>query len=196
VEREAPLVALSCGLPRHRYLAYPSAVIVLGVAPGLEKLAYAVLSFRRGLTVADPIDCDVVHSTGHSETAPTWRVSRSARVHHLIMGTVFDRDPPAVLALGPPLDPEEPSRSVDSVRTVMLALAMGLRARVVQFETEEDVRLALRAHYGEDVTVGVRGLRKAVRYALASELPTKNRRILLAAASALAGAFQVKNELS
>ena len=112
----------------------------------------------------------------------------------MIMGVVFDRDPPAVLALGPPLDPEEPGRNVDSVRTVLLSLAMGLRARVVSFDTEEDIREALTVHYGDDMTVGARGLGKAVRCSLATALPSKNRRVLLATATALAGAFQIKDQ--
>lgn len=167
---------------------------MLGVAPGLASLAYAVLSFRRGETVAVPVDCDVVHSTGHSETAPIWKISRSARVHHMIMGVVFDRDPPAVLALGPPLDPGEPGRSVEAVHTVLLSLAMGLRARVVSFQTERDVREALSAHYGDEMTIGERGLRKAVRCSLSASLPSKNRRVVLATATALAGAFRVRHE--
>jgi hypothetical protein len=145
--------------------------------------------------VAEPIDCDVVHSTGHGETAPVWKVGKSARVHHMIMGVVFGRDPPAVLALGPPLDPSEPGRSVEAVRTVLLSLALGLRARVVAFDTERDVRDALTDHYGDEMTIGERGLRKAVRCSLASPLPSKNRRVVLATAVALAGAFRVRSEL-
>lgn len=169
-------------------------MIVLGVAPGLAKLAYAVLSFRGG-SAAEPIDCDVLHSTGHSETAPMWKIGKSARVHHMIMGVVLDRHPPAALSIGPPLDPKEPTRHVEPVRSLLMSVAMGLRARVVTFETERDLRRSFSRHYGEDMHVGERGLRRAVRCALASPLPTKDRRVMLATATALAGAFEIRSEL-
>ena len=170
-------------------------MVVLGVVPGLAKLAYAVLSFRTE-SVAVPIDCDVLHATGHSATAPMWKISRSARVHHMIMGVVCNRDPPAALSLGPALDPSEPKNHVEAVRTVLSTMALGLRARCVTFETEKELRRTFSRHYGEDMYIGERGLRMAVRCSLASPLPTKDRRVVLAAAVALAGALQIRSELS
>lgn len=166
---------------------------MLGVAPGLAYLAYSVLSLRGDPPVATLVDCDVVHSTGHVETAPIWALSRSARVHHMIMGVVFDRDPPATVCLGPAVDPEEPERSIEQVRTVLSSLAMGLRARVVSFETEDEVRGVLGESVGMEV--GERGMRKAVRCSLTAPMPTRNRRVLLATAIGLAGAHRVRREL-
>jgi hypothetical protein len=168
-------------------------VVVLGVLPGLAGLAYSMLSFRSVDMSADLVDCDVLRGTGHAETAPIWKVGKSARVHRMVMGVVFERDPPTVLALGPPLNPEEPEGHIEIVRGVLVAMATGLKARIVTFDERKQVQRTLERMYDGRMEVGERGLRKAVRCALTEPLPTVNRRVMLATAVALAGAHEVRS---
>lgn len=170
-------------------------MVVLGVAPGLSSLAYSVVSFRSEILVGDAIDCDVLHGNGQSEAAPVWQVTKAARVHQMIMGVVFDRDPPAALALGPPCDPNEPKRHVKIVEETLAGLAMALGAQVVRYKTEEQVLQALIHAFDGRLDIGERGLRKAVRCSLSEPLPSKNRRIVMATAAAVGAAYEVRSEL-
>ena len=168
-------------------------MIVLGVAPGLRSLAYAVLSFRDGSRAAEVVDADVLKASGQSDEASVWAVTRSARVHALVMGVVFDRDPPALLSLGPPTDLGEPALHVEVVCKALTMLAMAIGARIARFPTEPEVRSALGSMYEQEV--GPRSLRKAVQCSLLGRLPTTNRRVLVATATAIAGAYQARTEL-
>lgn len=167
-------------------------MIALGVSPGLAACAYSVLSFPGPELRARPVDTDVLHGTGHSETALAWQISRSTRVHSLVMGVVLERQPPGIVAFGPPLDPKEPVKHADAVVAVLSDLGRLFGARLVHFTDEEEMREELTSALG--VRVGERGVRKAVSDLLIGQLPSSNRRVVIATAVALAGVWRVRGQ--
>lgn len=163
------------------------------MVPGLAALAYSVLSFRPHELRADPVDCGVLRARGHSDSADQWCIGRSTRVHRLIMGVVFERDPPAALAIGPAFSPKEPASHVLCVATMLAALAMGLRAHVEQLGDEAKIRAALTDIVGWKV--GQRAMRQVVSESLTEQLPSANRRVVVATAAALAAAGKLRGRL-
>jgi len=99
----------------------------------------------------------------------------------------FDRWPPTVIALGPPSTPEEPLESVVLMRTAMFELGRSLRVPVVLFDSAEDLGRGLGAH---DLGRG-NGLKSLVKRRIRSFTSNK-KRVVLATATALAGALQVR----
>jgi hypothetical protein len=169
-------------------------VIVLGVVPGLSACAYSVVAIRYDRILGEIIDCDVLHGNDKPITAPAHEVARSARVHQLVLSVVVGRDPPAALAIGPPYSAKEPDRNVNAVRATLEALVFALseRVRIVNFETELELREAFEPIYS--APVGERTLKKAVRSVLRTPIPANNRRIMVATAAALAAAHLIRTE--
>jgi len=134
---------------------------------------------------------DVLHGTGRSETALAWEITKSARVHALVMGVVLERQPPGVLAFGPGLG-GEPQRHVEAVITMLTDLGRLFGAHVVTFQDEDDIRHELESALRGRQKVGSRGVRAAVNALLTERLPTGNRKCMIATAIALAGARRVR----
>lgn len=168
-------------------------VLVLGVSPGLASCAYSVLSLPKPELKAIPVDMDVLHGTGRSEAALAWEITKSARVHALVMGVVLERQPPAVLSFGPGIG-GEPERHVEAVVTMLTDLGRLFGARIVTFQDEDEIRTELEVALGRGQRVGIRGIRAAVNGMLTERLPTGNRKVMIATAIALAGARRVRVE--
>ena len=157
-------------------------MIVLGISPGLRALSYCVLAYHQGATLADPIAADVLHG-GKSRPGVVFNLAAHARVHHMILAVVCERNPPMLVALGPACDPSEPQEHVDAVKTLIYILAVTAGATIVDVSD----RKALRAALGVPTD---RGIRPAVCAGIRGRVQTRDRRILLATATALAGASQ------
>lgn len=99
-------------------------MIVVGIAPGLQHLAYCVLMFpnagERAMRGA-PVDLDILKTRRGSDDE--WH--KKALVHTRTLGVVFERASPAVIAIGPQLKPKEPPTQIEIVRLVLRAFATG-----------------------------------------------------------------------
>lgn len=124
-------------------------MIVVGIAPGLRHLAYCVLAFpntgsdRRGTKV----DSDILR-VGRGEVGSTeeiWR--RKAGVHLGLIEIVIERAAPAIVAVGPALDPRESVLHVEFVRMVLRGLIHGTCGQWVsryhEWRSPSDLALAL-----------------------------------------------------
>lgn len=154
-------------------------MVVLGVAPGLGELAYAVLAYHSGALQADPIDSDVLHAGRGPLPTADWQISNRSRVHHMLLGIVAERHTPALVVLGPPVRPKEPVEHVQSVRLIIRAIAFGLHIPIIDLPDKTDMILALGADQ--------RSWRRAVTDGIRGPLPSQDRRIVLATATAIAG---------
>ena len=154
-------------------------MVVLGVAPGLSELAYAVLAYHSGALQADPVDSDVLHAGRGPVPTSIWQITTRSRVHHMLLGIVCERHTPALMVLGPAVKPKEPIEHVQAVRLILRAIAAGLHIPVVELPEKADMLLALGADQ--------RSWRRAVTDGLRQPLASQDRRIVLATASAIAG---------
>lgn len=154
-------------------------MIVLGIAPGIQTLAYSVLAYDGG-TKGYPVDCDVLHAGRGAVSLNPWVLAKRARAHHLILGVVLERNPPAVVAVGPKVSSKEPVECADAIRVMVRALAQAFNVAVTDIADRK--RLA--------GLLGERSLAGAVRQGLSTPLGSRDQRVLLATAIALAGAAQ------
>lgn len=153
-------------------------MIVLGISPGLRSLAYCVLVFRDDSPVAEQIDADV-NRGGRGKPKNPFELTRFARVHALILDIVLDRNPPAIVVIGP--SEPEPPEYLDAVRAMVFSLAVALRIPVVDLAEPKALNSAL----------GVatdRALKIAVSDRVKGRVQTRDRRQWLATAAAVAGA--------
>jgi hypothetical protein len=158
-------------------------VIVLGIAPGVQALAYSVVAFN-GVPLGHPIDCDVLHGGRAPQSQSTFALAKRCRVHHLVLGVVLDRNPPGVIAVGPPVTPKEPPEYVAAIRLMIGALAAGFNVPVVDVPDRRQLM--------EAIAEGERSLWGAVKKNLSVPLGSRDQRILLATGTAVAGAYHVK----
>lgn len=154
-------------------------MVVLGVAPGLSELAYAVLAYHSGAVQADPIDADVLHAGRGPTPVSDYQISRRSRVHHMLLGIVCERHTPALVVLGPAVRPKEPPEHVQSVRLILRTIAFGFGVPIIDLPDKTDMLLALGA--------AERSWRREVSDALRVPMPSHDRRIVLATATAIAG---------
>jgi hypothetical protein len=165
-------------------------MVVLGVLPGISSLAYSVVSFPEG-GAGTVVDCDLLH---HQTTErSSWGLSKSSRVHALVLGIVVERHPAAAIAIGPQADPHESAQNAAAVRVVLESLGFAFRAKLVHLLEDSDVYATLDSRYGGELDVGERNLRRAVRCALTHQVPSRNRRIVLATAAAIAAEHLVRS---
>lgn len=153
--------------------ARPRPTIVLGIAPGLKSLAYSVLSVD-GQSVT-PIDHDILLG-GHLKKSLAG-LAKKAYAHALILDVVFERNPPAVLAIGPPCNPGEPSEHLEAVRT-MLALVSGQFG--VRIAPIDEPLMTTELELAPKETLG-----RAVNRALGAPLDSSDRRLVLAVGIAI-----------
>lgn len=154
------------------------------------------IGFTSGL---DSIACSVVEVSQQSEVL-WWEVmagprkkrdvspTRRYRAHKLMFDIIFDRWPPGVIALGPPSAETEALESIVLMRTAMFELGRSLRVPVVLFDKDEDLGRGLGAR---DLSRG-NGLKSLVRRRIETFASNK-KRVVLATASAVAGALQIEN---
>jgi hypothetical protein len=150
-------------------------IIVLGIAPGLKSLAYSVMS-SAGASLT-PIDHDILLG-GHLKKSLA-DLSKKAYAHALILDVVFERNPPAVLAIGPPCNLVEPPEHLWAVRTMLAAVAGNFGVRIADLN-ESSMHTALDLRPKE--TLG-----RAVTRAVGSPSDSSDRRLVLADAIAVAG---------
>lgn len=148
-------------------------MIVLGVSPGLRALAYSVM--RAG----DPprsIDHDVLLGGRVSETTD---LAKKAHVHALVLEVVLERDPPQIIALGPPCNAKEPKEHVDAAVAMIRQLAARTSARALVFGE---------AHLVAALCLPRESLPRAVNRLLGPTQPidTDDRRLVRAVAASLA----------
>lgn len=108
-----------------------------------------------------------------------------------MLSAIFDRWPPAVIALGPPSTDDEPLEWVVFMRAGLFEIGKYLRIPVVLFDTDEKIAEGLGA---EGVGRG-NGLKTLIRKRMAS-FNSNKRRVILSTATAMAGAVRVQESLS
>ncbi len=170
-------------------------MIVIGVAPGLKALTYAVIETQPGLP-AVVVDKDVLLGPklpGRSDEVGFLKglveLSKKAYVHHLILEVIFERAlepfgkgelrPRAALAIGPACNPKEPHEHVSAVRLVLTRLGSRFALPVDQVD-EPQMKTLLSAQNEKS------WLRTSNRL---TDVPldTKDPKLVLAVAIGLAG---------
>jgi hypothetical protein len=176
-------------------------MIVIGIAPGLKSLTYAVLE-QDGTARPVIVDKDVllgpkVRENGPGILSTLVDLSKKAYVHHLVLEVVFERalvpfgrspKPAAVLALGPPCNPKEPPEHVQAVRIMLTALSRRFGIPAQSF-SETEMQALLEASPRES------WFRVANRHLFTEPeaLDTDDRKIVLAVAVALCGGLTPRN---
>lgn len=117
-------------------------------------------------------------------------VSPYKRFHalRLVLSVVLERDPPAVIALGPPSVKAEPLEWVMFMRASILEMGKWSGVPVLIFDTEDDVARAL----GAESAGRGSGLKTLLRKKL-GHFASNERRVILATATSLAGALREKD---
>ncbi len=152
-------------------------VIVIGVAPGLKSSAYSVLDVSGSAAV--DIDKDIL--SGGRFKGGLVDLSKKAYVHYLILSVVFERDPPALLVIGPPCNPKEQTEHFDAAVLMLRRLAEQTQVSWVQVVTQTQIQ--------EVLTPGPReSLSRVVSRRMSRPFCCDDRAIVLAAAIALTGA--------
>lgn len=156
-------------------------MIAIGFTSGLDSVACSVVEFSP--------ETDVLWWEVMPGPRKKRKVSpmRRYHAHKLMFDIIFDRWPPAVIAVGPPSAPTEPLEWVVLMRTAMVELGRSLRVPTVIFDTDRDVGRALGAR---DLSRG-NGLKSLVKRQIESFSSNKPR-VVLATATAMAGARYIQ----
>lgn len=152
-------------------------MIVIGIAPGLKSLSYSVIDFSG----PRPVGIDQETLPGPRVGSGIVDLAKKAYVHRLVLDVVFSREPPAILAIGPPCNPKEPPEYVAAVGAVLAQLARAFRAQVLPVDWAQMEHTLVPARRESWFRV--------VNRKLASPLPSDDRKIVLAVATALTGGF-------
>ncbi len=161
-------------------------LIAIGFTSGLASVACSVLAVGDR---PEMIFKEVMPGPRKKRAVPA---SRRYHAHKLMFDMIFDRWPPAVIALGPPSTPDEPLEWVVFMRTAMFELGKSLRVPVVLFDTDEEVARGLGMAQGRS---GGGGLKALIR----RQLPTfssNKRRVILSTATAMAGATRIRSSMT
>jgi len=153
-------------------------VIVFGVCPGLSAVAYSVL-LCEGSGLALPLDNDVLHAGRGVVPRTAAEIAKRWRAHTLILDVVFERNPPALLAVGPPADSSEPAEHVFAARLAAKGIATLLRIPWRDYASMPDLLGALGVDRPRIMT-------SEVKRSLRGVLGTRDRRVLTATAAAIA----------
>ena len=157
-----------------------------------------------GLTSGlDSIACSVVQVLPSSEML-YWEVMPGPRkkrgvlphrryhAHKLMLDMIFDRWPPAVISLGPPSSKDEAIEWIVLMRTGVVELGRSLKIPVMIFDTDVALASALGV---ADLHSRGNGLKALVHKAL-PDFGSNKKRVILATATAMAGAHQARDTLS
>ncbi len=104
---------------------------------------------------------------------------------------IFDRWPPTVIALGPRSTDDEPLEWVTLMRAAIFGLGQTLRVPVTLFDTDEHIATGLGAG---DISRG-NGLKSLILKQM-PDFHSNKKRVILATATAMAGATQMRNTMS
>lgn len=160
-------------------------MIAIGLTSGLGSIAYSVLAVSPE------------HEMLYSEVMPGPRKRRGVsqhrryNAHRLMLSMIFERWPPAVIGLGPASTDDEPLEWIAFMRAAIFEVGKALHVPVVLFDTDERIAQGLGAR---DLRRGS-GLKSLIRREL-PEFTSNKRRVILATATAMAGATQIQNTLS
>ena len=104
--------------------------------------------------------------------------NKRSRVHQLVLSVVAERFPPAQISIGPQIDPREPELHVQATLVMMRAVAAAMGVPILRIETEAELFRRLEARPPR--------LGPAVQRRLTAPIGTRDRRIVLATAAAVA----------
>lgn len=171
-------------------------MIIIGVAPGLKALTYAILEFDRS-TPPVLLDEDVLLGPklpGRDDEAGFLKglveLTKKAYVHHLILEVVFERvlvpfgrakKPWAALAIGPPSNPKEPPEHVAAVSLMLTHLARRFQIPTAPVTDLRMQQILLPAHRESWLRVCNRSI------STSTPLRTADKKRVLAVAIALTG---------
>lgn len=154
-----------------------------------------------GLTSGlDSISCSVVQVLPDAEML-YWEVMPGPRkkrdvtpprryhAHKLMLDIILYRWPPSVIALGPPSSDGERIEWVVLMRTGVVELGRSLGIPVMIFDSDSAVAAGLGAR---DIHARGSGLKALVKRAL-PDFESNKKRVILATATAMAGAHQMQN---
>jgi hypothetical protein len=142
----------------------------------LDALAYSVVWWKDGGEVIT-VDTDVLRCRPLSLEGKL-NPNKRSRVHQLVLSVVAERWPPTVVCIGPPLDPREPELHVQATLVMLRAVAAAMGVPIQRIESEAELFRRLDARPPR--------LGPAVQRRLTSPLGTRDRRIVLATAAAVA----------
>lgn len=161
-------------------------LIAIGLTSGLGSIAYSVLDVSSA--ESELLWWEVMPGPRERRKVSHYR---RYKAHRLMLSMIFDRWPPTVIALGPPSTDDEPTEWVVFMRAAVFELGRYLNVRVVLFDTDEKIAAELGA---ADRGRG-NGLKSLVRKRL-TDFNSNKPRVILATATAMAGAIQLENSLS
>lgn len=158
---------------------------MLGIAPGVQALAYSVLAYRPGVTRAELLDADVLRAGRKLTVQDAIDVARRCRAHQLILDVVLKRHPPALIVLGPQANPREDIDHVAVVRYALQVIGQTVGVPVTDLPGSPELYAAL----GVD---NPRGVSQQIRNAIEGpQAVPRDKRALLAVAAAVAGGKRV-----
>lgn len=161
-------------------------LIAIGLTSGLGSIAYSVLAVSS--ETPDLLWWEVMPGPRKRRNVPP---SRRYHAHKLMLDMIFDRWPPAVIALGPRSTDDEPLEWVTFMRTAIFSLGKSLRVPVVLFDSDERIATGMGA---DDISRG-NGLKTLIKKQM-PDFTSNKRRVVLATATAMAAAIQVRNSMS
>jgi hypothetical protein len=130
------------------------------------------------------VDSDVLYARTLLEGAAG--VIKRFNVHRLVLGVVTERYVPMTLAIGPNADNSEAQEQVDAMCALLRAMAAGVRITVFEVRTKPALCGVLQ--------VKETGIGRCVNRSLHRGLASRDRRIVLATAAALAAAKMPRPE--
>lgn len=159
-------------------------MIVLGITPGLRALAYSVIGWGAPGERAELIDADILRAGRKVDpNANLAALLMRAHPHRLILSVVFERNPPAVLGIGPAYSKKEPQLHVEAVRKLASLLAGAFSVPHESFPDRKD----LLSVFPTQTT-----LRNITLAHVRAESLRDNNALLLATITAVAAAERVK----
>lgn len=112
-------------------------MIAIGVAPGIKSLAYCALEWD-GHGPALVLDREVMSRPrilrGRAAPVPRAELRKRFHCHWLILTTVWNRNPPTLLAIGPAADPKEPPENALVAGAVIAELGQLMGVKVVTLD--------------------------------------------------------------
>lgn len=153
----------------------------IGLTSGLGSVAYSVLSVSPGPKV---LGWEVMPGPRKKRDVSHYR---RYKAHRLMFEAIFLRWPPTIIGLGPPSTADEPIEWVTFMRTAVFELGKAVGIPVVLFDTDEHLSRALALESGR-ASVGLKTL-------VQKQMPrfkSNKRRVILATATALAGAAHLR----
>lgn len=160
-------------------------MIAIGLTSGLGSIAYSVLLVQP--EASELLGYEVMPGPRKRRNVSHWR---RYHAHRLMLDMIFRRWPPAVIGLGPPSTDDEPLEWIGFMRAGVFELGKYWRVPVMLFDTDERVAAGMEGHVGKGS-----GLKSLIKKNM-PDFCSNKKRVILATATALAGATQVRNSLS